>query len=80
MITVELRYYAQLREQAGTGGERVSTDAETPAALYDTLRLRHGFSLPRDALKIAVNTAFCSWETRLRDGDVVVFVPPVNGG
>ncbi len=80
MIAIEMRYYAQLREQAGTGSERLSTTAETPDALYGELQARHGFSLPKDALKVAVNTAFCSWDTALRDGDTVVFIPPVNGG
>jgi len=27
-----------------------------------------------------VNDEFCDWETPLRDGDLVVFIPPVAGG
>ena len=80
MITVDLRYYAQLREQARASGERVTTSAASLMELYEELRARHGFVLPADALKVAVNTRFTEWDSPLRDGDTVVFIPPVNGG
>ena len=77
-ITVE--YYAQLREQAGVSREIVHTAAGDPASLYDELQHRHGFTLPRAMLKVAVNAAFVEWSQPLRDRDIVVFVPPVAGG
>ena len=80
MPHIELRYYAQLREQARTGSERIETSAVSLAALYEHLQARHGFSLPASALKVAVNTRFCEWEQPLSEGDTVVFIPPVNGG
>lgn len=80
MPHIELRYYAQLREQARTGSERIETSAVSLAALYEHLQTRHGFSLPASALKVAVNTRFCEWEQPLSEGDTVVFIPPVNGG
>lgn len=80
MPHIELRYYAQLREQARTGSERIETSAVSLAALYEQLQARHGFSLPASALKVAVNTRFCEWEQPLSEGDTVVFIPPVNGG
>jgi sulfur-carrier protein len=80
MITVTLQYFAQLREQAGASGEQVKTTAGSLRALYTELGVRHGFSLPPDALKVAVNAQFSDWSRPLCDGDVVVFIPPVNGG
>jgi molybdopterin converting factor small subunit len=80
VTTVTLQYFAQLREQAGAGGEQVSTAAVSLRELYAELRARHGFSLPADALKVAVNAQFSDWSRALRDGDVVVFIPPVAGG
>jgi molybdopterin synthase sulfur carrier subunit len=80
MITVTLQYFAQLREQAGASGEQVSTAADSLRALYAELGVRHGFSLPADALKVAVNAKFSDWSRPLREGDVVVFIPPVAGG
>ncbi|MDE2308023.1 MAG: MoaD/ThiS family protein [Xanthomonadaceae bacterium] len=80
MTMVKLQYYAQLREQAGAGGEQWSTAAATLRELYEELRARHGFSLPSDALKVAVNAQFSDWDRALHEGDTVVFIPPVAGG
>ena len=80
MTRVNLQYYAQLREQAGASAEQVSTVAATLRDLYDELRARHGFTLPVDALKVAVNTQFSDWSRALADGDTVVFIPPVASG
>ena len=80
MTTVTLQYYAQLREQARTSNEQVSTSATSLHGLYEELRARHGFTLPPDALKVAVNAQFSDWNRVLRDGDTVVFIPPGAGG
>jgi molybdopterin converting factor subunit 1 len=80
MARVRLKYYALLREQAGRGEEDVETTATDPAALYHELALRHGFSLARSQLKVAVNAEFSDWSRPLADGDEVVFIPPVAGG
>ncbi|TAL86169.1 MAG: MoaD/ThiS family protein [Rhodanobacter sp.] len=80
MTTVNLQYYAQMREQAGSSGEKLTTQAGSLRELYDELRTRHGFSLPADALKVAVNTQFSDWSRALDEGDTVVFIPPVAGG
>jgi sulfur-carrier protein len=80
MMMVNLQYYAQLREQAGMSGEQVSTAAISLRELYEELRARRGFSLAADALKVAVNAQFSDWDRPLRDGDTIVFIPPVAGG
>ncbi|MFC4527208.1 MoaD/ThiS family protein [Dyella halodurans] len=80
MILVHLQYYAQLREQAGMSGEQVNTAASSLRELYEELRLRRGFSLAAEVLKVAVNAQFSAWDRPLRDGDTIVFIPPVAGG
>ena len=80
MTVVNLQYYAQLREQAGVGSEQVTTTASSLRELYEELRVRRGFSLAADALKVAVNAQFSAWDNPLRDGDTIVFIPPVAGG
>jgi len=80
MPKIQVQYFAILREQRGVSAEELATTADTPAALYDELRARHGFSLPRDRIRAAVNDAFVDAATPLRDGDRVVFIPPVAGG
>jgi molybdopterin synthase sulfur carrier subunit len=80
MITVAIEYFAILREQRGVKEETLATAAPTPAALYDELRAKHGFTLPGDRVRAAVNGAFVAAEAPLREGDRVVFIPPVAGG
>lgn len=80
MNELTIRYFALLREQRGLGHETLATAAATPAALYAELAARHGFTLGAERLRVAVNGDFAGWQTPLRRGDEVVFIPPVAGG
>jgi molybdopterin-guanine dinucleotide biosynthesis protein A len=78
--TIRVQYYAILREQAGRSDETLDTSAGTPAELYAELRQRHPFQLGPAQLKVALNSEFSDWQTPLKHGDTVVFIPPVAGG
>ena len=80
MINLTVQYFAILREQRGVTEEKLATAAATPTALYDELRARHHFTLPADRVRAAVNDEFVAATATLRDGDRVVFIPPVAGG
>jgi molybdopterin converting factor small subunit len=80
MIELNLQYYAVFREQAGRHQETWTTDATTPGDLYAELRGRYPFALAQEQLKVAINGEFGDWSTRLRNGDTIVFIPPVAGG
>jgi molybdopterin-guanine dinucleotide biosynthesis protein A len=77
---VSVQYYALLREQAGRREETLTTTATTAQELYQALATRYPFTLPVDMLRVAINTDFCEWPAPLKDGDAVVFIPPVAGG
>jgi molybdopterin-guanine dinucleotide biosynthesis protein A len=79
-MQLQVRYYALMREQAGRSEESIETSAATPADLYAELVSRYAFSLPREQLKVAVNSEFSEWSRKLKQGDAVVFIPPVAGG
>lgn len=78
--TIFVQYFAILREQRGLPEERLATTAATPGALYEELRGRHGFTLDGDRVRAAVNDEFVDSAAPLREGDRVVFIPPVAGG
>lgn len=78
MPTVDVRYFALFRERAGVDGERISTDASTVADLYSELEPRLG--LASNLVRAAVNGDFVQNDHPLKEGDEVVFVPPVAGG
>jgi molybdenum cofactor guanylyltransferase len=79
-MQLKIQYYALLREQAGRSEEILETSAATPADLYTELAARHGFTLSREQLKVAVNSEFSDWSRKLAANDAVVFIPPVAGG
>lgn len=79
-MKISVQYFAILREQRGLSQETLVTAAASPAALYEELRNRHGFTLPGDRIRAAVNDAFVDAAAPLREGDRVVFIPPVAGG
>jgi len=78
--TLQIQYFALLREQAGRNSESVSSRARDARELYEELRARHGLLLQPEQLRVAVNEEFADWSHPLREGDSVVFLPPVAGG
>ncbi len=80
MIRLEVTYYALLRDMRGLSSERMETEAHTPAELYRALCEEHDLRLPAKAVKVSVNHEFQTWDTPLKDGDEVGFLPPVSGG
>lgn len=76
---VTVRYFASLRDRAGSEVERVTCPASL-AGLYDALSRRHGFALGREQVRVAVNGDFVDWSCVPAAGDEVVFIPPVSGG
>lgn len=79
-MNIHIRYYAILREQAGKSEESLTTGAATPSALFDELKARYPFTLDAQQLKVAINAEFRDWQTPLKNGDTIVFIPPVAGG
>ena len=78
-MSVDVRYFASLRERAGREAETVERP-DSLAALYARLRDAHGFPFAPEQLRVAVNGAFVDWSCVVADGDEVVFLPPVSGG
>ncbi len=84
MNTIQLRYFASIREAIGTGAERISTGATTLAALRDELIARgggHAEALARGrAVRVSLNQTMADESAALSDGAEVAFFPPVTGG
>ena len=80
MKTVNVQYFALLREQCGLSQETLATSAPDAATLYAELAARHGFTLPVARLRAALNGDFAPWSAPLKDNDEIVFIPPVAGG
>ena len=78
---IQVRFFAILREQAGTAEVAVDSAARTPAELYTELQARFaGLTFPAPLLRVSVNERYADLTAPLAAGDRVVFIPPVAGG
>lgn len=80
MSTLTVLYFASLRDAAGVASEAVAVDAADLRGVYEALRARHGFVLPVERVRVAVDGAFAHWDDAPRAGSEVAFIPPVSGG
>lgn len=80
-IAVKVRFFARLRELAGTETDQLRSPIEMRAAdVYEAMRTAHP-SLPlRESVRPAINMELADWDAYVSDGDEVAFIPPVSGG
>ena len=83
-LQVRVSYFALLKEQAQKEGEVLvlnpTQEAHTCNDLWQQLSAQYGFTLTASQMRVAINDVFVPWETALKTGDHVVFIPPVAGG
>ena len=79
-MRLNVKYFAALREIAGIDGETVETTATNASELYKELTDKYLFSLKEETLKVAINEEYEEFDTPFKEGDIVVFIPPVAGG
>ena len=83
-ITVNLRFFASLREKLGEGEPLALPDGSTVASAREALLARggiHAEALARSrAVRAALNQKMCAESALLADGDELAFFPPVTGG
>ena len=68
-MTIDVLYFASLRDAAGREREAVPLPAGGLAALYEDLRARYRFALGREQVRVALNGEFVTWQAAVRDGD-----------
>lgn len=78
--TLQILYFASLAEQAGRDEENINTKIDNLSQLYQFLKTQYQFSLNESQLAVAVNHHMTDWQTGIKDGDTIAFIPPVAGG
>jgi molybdopterin synthase catalytic subunit len=81
-MKVKVKFFAILRERAGAG-EIIKEIGEggTVADLWAMLKKEYPKLAPVETrLLFAVNQNYVRTDYELKDGDEVVFIPPVSGG
>lgn len=85
-MTIDILYFAWVREAIGQGNERVDppTGVTTVAGLVDWLAARGGgyatAFADRDRLRAAVDQAFVALDTPIAGAREIALFPPVTGG
>jgi MoaE-MoaD fusion protein len=81
-MRVRIRLFASLREAVGRSEVELDLpDGATAEEAWERLAAEHaGLAARRARLTAAVNRTYAPFDTPLREGDELVFVPPVSGG
>lgn len=77
MSSIQVRYFASLRERMGKGEEQVQ--AAGIATVADVWRRVAREPMPANTL-MAINQEYAAPDAPVRAGDEVAFFPPVTGG
>lgn len=77
MNTINVRYFAGIREKLGRDRDVVAADGIRCAA--DVWHRVSGVSTPANVL-VAINQEYAAMNHPVRAGDEVAFFPPVTGG
>lgn len=80
MKTIFVQYFAVLKDLTGKSEEVISTSAQITLDLFKEICDRYHLTMPISQLRVAVNDDFCEWDHPIKDGDKIVFIPPVSGG
>ena len=79
-MKIKIKYFANLREQSQKNKEELLSDFKNPSELYLFLKEKYHFSLSEKEIKVAINGEYQDFQTELKEGDVITFIPPVAGG
>ncbi len=79
-ITIHIEYFALFRAAAQRTNETMSTHLVNLIDLFEFLKSKYQFPLNRESVLVAVNESYAAWESKIQDGDRIVFLPPMAGG
>lgn len=81
-ITVNMLYFAIMRDLLGKSHERLTVDSGTTASALFAVAIREHPDLARleKSVMVMVNESYARKTTQIHDGDEVAFIPPVSGG
>jgi molybdopterin synthase sulfur carrier subunit len=81
-IRVTVLFFGRLKELTGQAEDTAEfADAATIEQLFSRYSARHSeLAKYRSSVVASRNQEFAAWDTPLRTGDEVAFLPPVSGG
>ncbi len=83
MMTLEVLYFAALKELVGVRSERLELDLERPSVselCAELERVRPVLQGRLQAVRVAIDESFARAADEVPDGATVALIPPVSGG
>ena len=81
MIQVNVKCFSQVKYALETDEIKLELEAGTTTVeLEKIIREKASGKLDQVSLRVAINQKYVPNKTELKDGDEVVFIPPVQGG
>ena len=81
MMKIKIKCFSQLKYALETDELILELESGiTTDALQNVIREKANGKLDGISLRVAVNKKYVKANTNLKDGDEVVFIPPVQGG
>ena len=80
MKTIHITYFAALRDATGCAEETLMTEVMTAKALFHELTAKYHWPFSETFIQVAINDRYRPADTLLKEGDSVVFIPPIAGG
>lgn len=80
MITIYITYFAALRDATGRAEETLTTEVATASELFHELSAKYHWPFSEAGIHVAINDRYQPADVPLKEGDRVVFIPPVAGG
>ena len=81
MIKIKIKCFSQVKYALETDELILELESGiTTDALQNVIREKANGKLDGISLRVAVNQKYVKANTNLKDGDEVVFIPPVQGG
>ena len=81
MIQVKVRCFSQVKYALKTDEIKLELEAGTTTVeLEKIIREKASGKLDQVTLRVAINQKYVSDKKELKNGDEVVFIPPVQGG
>ena len=81
MIQVNIKCFSQVKYALETDELKLELEVGTTTVeLEKIIREKASGKLDQVSLRVAINQKYVPNETELKDGDEVVFIPPVQGG
>ena len=80
-MRVRLLFFAQCAEWAGKRALAVPLSGSTTVRrLVQSVEALEELRKHARTIQVGVNCVYAGWDTQVRDGDEIAFLPPVSGG